>query len=257
MESSGCCKRCKKRTLVADDDTGNLVCTSCGVVQDFENFQAHVGGITGPTGTYVRLGTAGSGSVYNYKQTKVYEAQKLIQDLMFKLGLSGSRNDEAKAMVERITQGEYGSGRWFPIFVGACAYVVMRKDKKALSVVEVANLVECDSNELGRMINRVLDYLDLKLPEFDIVSSFERAIRSSPSFNGLSEEVIGIMLKQGVFLIQCSMKWYLTTGRRPVPIVAAILVFVAELNQVKVKIEEVAKELHVTLRTCKMRYKEL
>ncbi|KAL3519975.1 hypothetical protein ACH5RR_018124 [Cinchona calisaya] len=257
MESSGSCKNCRKITLTVDDDTGNLVCSSCGVVQDFENFQAHIGGVTGPTGTFVRVGTAGSGSLYNYKQTKVYEAQKLIEDLIFKLGLSASRYDEVKAMVERITEGEYGQGRWFPIFVGACAYVVMRKDKKTLPIVEVANVVGCDSNEFGRMVYRVVDFLDMKLPEFDIVGSFERAIRCCPSFSGVEEEIIGRMLKQGVFFVQCSMKWYLTTGRRPMPIVAAVLVFVAELNQIRVKIEEVAKELYVAVRTCKKRYKEL
>lgn len=257
MESSGSCKNCSKRTLVVDGDSGNLVCSSCGVVQDFENFQAHIGGISGPTGTFVRVGTAGSGSVYTYKQTKVYQAQKLIEDLIFRLGLAASRYDEVKAMVERITEGEYGQGRWFPVFVGACAYVVMRKDKKTLPIVEVANVVGCDSSELGRMVHRVVDFLDLKLPEFDIVSSFERAIGSCPSFSGVEEEIVGRMLKQGVFLLQCSMKWYLTTGRRPMPIVAAVLVFVAELNQVHVKIEDVAKELYVAVRTCKKRYKEL
>ncbi|CAI9102245.1 OLC1v1000486C1 [Oldenlandia corymbosa var. corymbosa] len=254
--SSEQCKGCRRRTIVEDFETGKFVCTSCGVVQDFVNFEAQLADINGPIGTQIRLGTAGSGTVYSYKETKIYLAQKSIEDLMLKLGLS-SRCDDVRTMVERVTDGEYGSGRWFPIFVGACAYIVMRKDKKPLSVVEVADLVGCDSNEMGRMINRVVDFLDLKLPEFDIISSFERAVKHSPSFVGLSEDLVGVMLKQGVFLIQCSMKWYLTTGRRPMPIVAAVLVFVAELNGVKVKIEEIASELHVAFRTLKKRYSEL
>uniref|UniRef100_A0A5B7BHV1 BRF2-like C-terminal domain-containing protein n=1 Tax=Davidia involucrata TaxID=16924 RepID=A0A5B7BHV1_DAVIN len=257
MESSRPCKSCGKRAIVSDDVTGNLVCSSCGIVQDFENFQAHFGGISGPTGTFVRVGTAGSGSLYNYKQTKIYGAQKIIDDLMFKLGFSASRSNEVTIMVETITEGEYGQGDWFPIFIGACAYVVMRKDKKSLPIVEVAALIGCDIHELGRMVARVVDFLELKLPEFDIVNSLERAIRTCPSLSGVSDDKLERMLKQGIFIVQCLVKWFLTTGRRPIPVVAAVLVFVAQLNQVEVRIENVAKELHVAVATSRLRYKEL
>ncbi|XP_044486297.1 plant-specific TFIIB-related protein PTF2-like [Mangifera indica] len=53
------------------------------------------------------------------------------------------------------------------------------------------------------------------------------------------------------------MKWFLTTGRRPMPLVAAVLVFVAELNWVGLKIEDVAKEVNCVLGTCRKRYSEL
>lgn len=86
-------------------------------------------------------------------------------------------------MVETITTGECGQGKWFPVFIGACAYVVMRMDKKILPIEEVVDLVGCDVYELGWMINRVVDFLDLKLPEFDIVNSLEHVIRNYPMFN--------------------------------------------------------------------------
>ncbi|KAI3456161.1 hypothetical protein Pfo_012824 [Paulownia fortunei] len=257
MENSRACQNCRKKTLVPDDVTGNMVCTSCGVVQDFDNFQAHIGGITGAAGTYVRVGTVGSGTVHNSKENKIFEAQKLIEDFMFKLGLSGSKSHEVKLLIEKITNAEYGQGKWFPVFVGACAYVVMRKDQKMLPIVEVADLVGCDAYELGRMISRVVDFIDLKLPEFDIVNSFERAIKRCPSFGEVQEDVVRRMLQQGVFLVQCLIKWFVTTGRKPMPVVAAVLVFVGEMNQVQVKIEDVAKELHVAVATCRRRYKEL
>ncbi|XP_031119449.1 plant-specific TFIIB-related protein PTF2-like [Ipomoea triloba] len=258
MEGSRVCKSCGTRgKVVTDHDTGNSVCTSCGVVQDFDNFQAHIGGINGPVGTYVRVGTVGNGSLYSYKETKIYEAQKVIEDLMYKLGFSATKSSEVKHMIEKITEGEYGQGRWFSVLIGACSYIAMRKDLKALPMEEVANLVGCDVFEMGRMIKRVVDFLDLRLPEFDIVNSFEQAIRSCPSFREVSEDMISRMLKQGVFLVQCLVNWFVTTGRRPMPVVAAVLVFVAELNQISIKMGDVASELHVALKTCKLRYKEL
>ncbi|XP_059275161.1 plant-specific TFIIB-related protein PTF2-like [Lycium ferocissimum] len=258
MENSPSCKNCDKTTIVPDDVTGNLVCTSCGVIQDFVNFDPQIGGISGIAGTYVKTGTSGTGTLYNYKQTKIYLAQKIIEDLMYQLGFSSSKSSEVKLMVEKITDSEYGQGRWFSVLVGACAYVVMRQDVKPLAIVQVANLVGCDIYELGRMVYRVVDFLDLKLPGFDIVDSFEHYIRNSPSFSEVSEDLIGRMLKQGVFLVQCLVKWYVTTGRRPLPVVVAVLVFVAQLNQIDdVTIEDVANELQVAAVTCKLRYKEL
>ncbi|KAK6150003.1 hypothetical protein DH2020_017528 [Rehmannia glutinosa] len=221
METSRSCQSCRNKALVPDNDTGNMVCTSCGVVQEFDNYQAHIGGITGPA------------------------------------GLSGSKSHEVRLLVEKITDAKYGQGNWFPVFVGACAYVVMRKDHKMLPIVEVSDLVGCDVYELGRMITRVVEFMDFKLPEFDIVNSFERAIKRCPSFGEVSEDVVKKMLQQGIFLVHCLIKWFVTTGRKPMPVVAAVLVFVGELNQVNVKMEDIAQELHVALATCRRRYKEL
>ncbi|KAM7525035.1 hypothetical protein LguiA_014937 [Lonicera macranthoides] len=257
MERSRPCSNCTKRTLVTDDESGNLICSSCGVVQDFDNFQANTGGINGPTGTYVRIGSAGTGNEFSYKEMKIYKAQTLLDDFMFRLGLSPSSSNEVKLMIETITDGEYGQGNWFPIFIGACAYVVMRKTNKSLPITEVANVIGCDIHEVGRMVTRVTNFLDLKLPEFDIVNLFERAIQTCPSFTCVENDKVERMLKQGIFLVQCLVKWFVTTGRTPLPVVVAVLVFVAQLNLVDVKIDDLARELHMSVSTCKLRYKEL
>lgn len=41
------------------------------------------------------------------------------------------------------------------------------------------------------------------------------------------------------------------------PVVVAVLVFVGAVNGVRVRMEDVAKEENVAIRTCKLRYKEL
>ncbi|KAJ8531537.1 hypothetical protein K7X08_026971 [Anisodus acutangulus] len=259
MENSRPCDKCNMKSIVTDTVTGKLYCNSCGIVQDnnFDIYDPQIGGITGPAGTYIRTGTSGIGTIYNYKETKIYEAKNVIDDLMYKLGFSASKCSEVLQMVQKITDNKYGKGNWFKVFVGACSYVVMRMDNKPLSNVRVANMVECDIYELGRMVYRVVEFLDLQLPEVDVVGSYEYYVRNSLSFSEVDEDMIRRMLKQGVFLVQCLVKWYVTTGRRPLPVVAAVLVFVAELNGIDVKIEDVANELQVAIVTCKLRYKEL
>ncbi|KAF8040177.1 hypothetical protein BT93_B2415 [Corymbia citriodora subsp. variegata] len=253
------CKSCGSRSLIRDDVSGILVCSECGVVAELDDFQAHIGGISGPQGTFVRVGTSGTGSVLNYRDKKIFEAHKLIDDFMLKLGLSASRSEDVRDMVRRVTEGEFGQGDWFSVLIGACAYVVMRRESQSLPIAEVAAVIGCDGHELGRMVMRVVDFLELRgeFPVYDIAVAFERAVRSFSGFSRLPRDTIDTMRKQGMFLIQCAVKWFLTTGRRPLPVVAAVLVLVAKLNQIELEISDVSTELHAAVVTSKRRYKEL
>ncbi|CAL9015635.1 unnamed protein product [Prunus brigantina] len=254
------CISCKGKTFIRDDITNNLACSTCGRLQEYDNLVDQYGGINGPTGTFVSVGTTGTGNVYSYKETKIYEARKLIDDVSLRLGFSPSESDDVKRMVATITEGEYGQGNWFNVFVGACSYVGMRRDNKSLPISEVASVIGSDAYELGRMIMRVVNFLDLKkpnFPEFDIVNLFERTLRNSHSFADVEGDKVQRMKKQGIFLMHCAMKWFLTTGRRPLPIVAAVLVLVAELNGISIRIEELAKEIHAVVHTSRLRYREL
>ncbi|KAI3745651.1 hypothetical protein L6452_08054 [Arctium lappa] len=160
-------------------------------------------------------------------------------------------------MIKIITEKEYGSGHWFNVLVGACIYVVMRKANKCLPLTSVCNCVGCDSYELGRMVYRVIDHLDLRLPKFDIVGLFDRVIKEWVGCrSNISKDKVGRMVKQGIFLLQCMIKWYVTTGWWPVPVVA-VIVFVCELNDVEVSLEDLAIQLNVAVGTCKLRYKEI
>ncbi|KAK4781568.1 hypothetical protein SAY86_015670 [Trapa natans] len=256
-----CCKSCGSESLTRDEVSGSLLCANCGSIIELETFEAHIGGINDPTGTYVLVGTSGTGSILPPKEKKIFEAHKLIEDLSFKLGLSRFTSDEVSDMIVRITEGEYGMGAWFSVLVGACACIVMRRDKKSLSVAQAAAVVGCDDRELGRMITRVVDFLELKkngeFPIYNIVTVFDQAVRDFSGFRRLSKDKIMMLNKQGMFLIQCAVKWFITTGRRPMPVVVALLVFLAELNEIDIKIEDVAGEFHATVSTSKRRYKEL
>nr|POE95481.1 plant-specific tfiib-related protein ptf2 [Quercus suber] len=137
----------------------------------------------------------------------------------------------------------------------------MRKDNKSLPIAEVASVVGCDIYELGRMFVRMVGFLGLKwseeFSEFDIVMAFERVVRNCGKFSGLGRDVVERMQKQGVFFIQCAVQWFLTTGRKPLPVVAIVLVLVAELNEVDLRIKDVAPEVHAVVSTCRSRYNEL
>ncbi|KAH9604716.1 hypothetical protein KSS87_004210 [Heliosperma pusillum] len=247
------CKSCKNKTLVTNDVTGDNVCSSCGIVQDFTNFH-HQFGDGG--GNYVIPGTTGLGHDYSYKERKLHHSNNLIEDIAKHRDLL-DRAWEVKDMVNKVTEGDYGLGNWFTVLVGACCYIVMRQKNKVLTIDEVCDVIGSDLYEMGRMVGRVVQFLGLELPEFDVVALLERTIRKLSGFKEVDKEKVDVMVKQGNFVVHCCIKWWLTTGRRPGPVAVAVLFFVAELNGFKMRIEEVAKEVNVGIATCKLRYKEL
>ncbi|KAK8711870.1 hypothetical protein V6N13_147130 [Hibiscus sabdariffa] len=249
--------RCGCRSTIRDELTESLVCSNCYTVLEFDNYVAHTGGISGPTGTNIHIGYAGTGSLYSYKDKKIFQANALIHEYTSSLKISNSES-EVTSMIDEITDGEFGDGDWFHVLIGACSYVVMRRDKKFLPAAEVAEVVRCDVYELGRMIARVVKFLKLTLPEVSIAGLFERELNNYTNFNDVDENKKERMMKQGIFLVNCAVKWFLTTGRRPLPVVAAVMAFVAELNGVEsLKIEDAAKNVRAVVSTTKSRYKEL
>ncbi|GJS24459.1 plant-specific TFIIB-related protein PTF2 [Tanacetum coccineum] len=160
-------------------------------------------------------------------------------------------------MIKLITDDEYGMGNWFNVLVVACVYVVMRNAGKSLPLGSVCDVAGCDSYELGRMVSRVVQHLEINLPEFDIVGLFRRVVNEMFNKFCIGKEKLARVMQQGVFLLQCMIKWYVLTGRRPVPAVVAVVVFVCQLNGVEMSFEDLASEMNVVVTTCKFRYKEL
>ncbi|GAV76797.1 hypothetical protein CFOL_v3_20270 [Cephalotus follicularis] len=271
------CIECTSRILSCDDVTGNLVCDRCGALQPYNNFQSQTIGISGPLGTYIRVGSSGTGSSLNYKEKKLFEANNLIQDFKDRLKLTEATASKIKTLIDQITDGEFGMGDWFTVLIGASCYVVMRNDHKSLSMAEIAAAIGIDVPELGRMVIRVDNYLKqnsellesnkmkkkkkeekLEFPQFDIVVFFKRIVDNLPCLVDLDEDIKDRIRRQGTFLVNCAVKWYLTTGRKPGPLVAAVIAFVAEVNGiVGCRIQVVAKEVHAAVSTCMSRYNEI
>ncbi|XP_058076882.1 plant-specific TFIIB-related protein PTF2-like [Magnolia sinica] len=250
--SSRFCKNCREPSIIVDPISNARVCTSCGCEQSFDNFQTQAPRFAdGPQGTFVHIGE------FNYKERKRFDARNQIDDISSSLSLSAQRTSEVTTMIEQITDGEYGMGRWFEVLIAACAHVITRKNNLPLSISEIASITGYDVHEIGRMVGRVTEFMDLKLPDFNVVMALDRAIRNCHCFSGIQEEKQDEMAKQGRFILQCCVKWFLTTGRQPLPMVAAVLAFVSEVNVAGPTIDDIAKDIHAGVATSRRRYKEL
>ncbi|ESQ53545.1 hypothetical protein EUTSA_v10027569mg [Eutrema salsugineum] len=248
------CKGCNGSNFQRDEVSGNSFCGGCGTLQGYDNYDEAP---RSDIGTYIKVGTTGKGFVLAYKEKKIFEANNLIEAITERLNL-GYKAEEIKSMINKITDGEFGQGEWFPILIGACCYAVVRKEGKCvLPMEEIAVAVGCDLHQLGSMAKRVVEHLELELREIDLVGLFTKTTSNSPRLSVVESEKRERITKQGAFLMNCSLKWFLSTGRRPMPLVVAVLAFVCQVNGVKVKIDDLAKDAKVSLTTCKTRYKEL
>ncbi|GKB85797.1 plant-specific TFIIB-related protein PTF2, partial [Tanacetum coccineum] len=111
-------------------------------------------------------------------------------------------------MIKLITDDEYGMGNWFNVLVVAYVYVVMHNVGKSLPLGSVCDVAGCDSYELGRMVSRVVQHLEINLLEFDIVRLFRRVVTEMFNKFCIGKEKLARVMQQGVFLLQCMIKWY-------------------------------------------------
>ncbi|KAG2291299.1 hypothetical protein Bca52824_037968 [Brassica carinata] len=159
--------------------------------------------------------TTGTGSVLAYKDKKIFDANSLI---------------------ENVTQS-------------ACCYVVVRREGKGvLSMGEISEEVGIDLHQLGSMVKRVVEYLGFELEEYDLVGLFVKTVNDSSRLRGVDVKKKERVMTQGVFLMNCSLKGFLSTGRRPMPLVVAVLAFVCgvnggEVKELSEKLVKVAREV--------------
>ncbi|CAL9071662.1 unnamed protein product [Musa hybrid cultivar] len=248
------CSGCGGSRVIVDPDSGDRVCGSCGRVLSTENYSHEAFTSEGQPTSFLHS----TGGDFGYRERKLHHARALITDLTARLGLSAARAAEAGALASDVTDGALGDGQWFPVLVAACSYLVARRHRLPLSLSEAAAAVGHDACDLGRMAVRVARHLGLPpLPEFDAAGVLDRVVRTCPCFSAVDPEKSKELIGQGRFLLHCATKWFLTTGRQPLPMVAAVLAFVAEVNGVGVSVEEIAKEIYAGVTTSKLRLKEL
>ncbi|WZZ46426.1 hypothetical protein YC2023_042685 [Brassica napus] len=169
--------------------------------------------------------TTGTGSVLAYKDKKIFDANSLIENVTQRFHLS-YKDEEIKRMINKITDGE-------------------REGKGVLSMGEISEEVGIDLHQLGSMVKRVVEYLGFELEEYDLVGLFVKTVNDSSRLRGVDVKKKERVMTQGVFLMNCSLKGFLSTGRRPMPLVVAVLAFVCGTwyKELSEKLVKVAREV--------------
>ncbi|KAF8653824.1 hypothetical protein HU200_061948 [Digitaria exilis] len=257
------CLSCGEGAVISDPDSGVLVCTSCGRIHDGGASEfVHQATFNDSGGLDLRVSTlVRNTSDSAYRDQKIAGATAVITSIATRLGLSPLRAEEALRMAKSATGGELASpnSAFLPALAAACALLVARSHRLPLSIAEAAEAAFCSAPALADLVSRVAAQLSLPpLPCFDYPAALDRAVRLSPSLTAAAGDKTEAILAQARFLLRCASKWSLTTGRFPLPLVAALVTFSAEVNGVtSLSVEIIAQDISAGTRTSLRRYKEL
>ncbi|KAH9532897.1 hypothetical protein CY35_18G023700 [Sphagnum magellanicum] len=273
------CSVCGEGRLTLDPVYGVIACDVCGrVVNEMETQLAskhQMGHVMERGGTFVAAEdtgaiAAGGVSVYgdgsaanlhrnfiNRQEMNKMEVMKTMRRITSVLRVPTEKVRDVKFMLESVLENEWGQGRWIEILVGACIYIAIRQSQLPLTLLEVAATVDCNVVELAQMYQRVLKALEIDLPDTDLVVFLDRAISTLSTVKKLGKDMTRQLSKQGGLLLECAREWFISTGRRPLPVVAAVLALVLDANQIDVNFDEVVRELYSNNETSKARLKEL
>uniref|UniRef100_A0ACD5ZVD8 Uncharacterized protein n=1 Tax=Avena sativa TaxID=4498 RepID=A0ACD5ZVD8_AVESA len=255
------CGSCGEGPVVPDLDSGVLVCTSCGIEHDagasefvHKNTYSEHGEIEGSS--FVRHITESP-----YLDNKLRAATEVIKLTTAQFSLSATLEGKVLEMAQSATDGDLASPgtAFLPALAAACVFLVARSHRLPISLAEAAEAAGCTTFALADLASRIASRLSLPpLPSFDFSAALERAVQYSDKLREAAGEKTGEILSQARFLLRCASKWLLTTGRHPLPLVAGVIAFAAELNGVtSVSVEEIAVEISAVPHTSRRRYKEL
>eukprot|EP00850_Spirogloea_muscicola_P006520 SM000031S11529 [mRNA] locus=s31:97513:100212:- [translate_table: standard] len=92
-------------------------------------------------------------------------------------------------------------------------------------------------------------------PEVDLKPFVESAISLLPM--AIAWDVRAVVARQAGLLLDCARAHCLLTGRRPLPVAAAALLYALQLNNMVIEPADVCSLLHTSLDTTRLRYREL
>ncbi|CAO2162610.1 unnamed protein product [Urochloa humidicola] len=257
------CESCGERAVIPDPDSGVLVCTSCGVIHDGGASEfVHQATFNDSGGLDLRVSSlVRNSSDSAYRDQKLEGATATITSIATRLGLSPMRAEEALRMAKSATGGELATpgSAFLPALAAACSLLVARSHRLPLSLAEAAEAAFCSAPALADLVSRVAAQLSLPpLPCLDYAAALDRAVHLSPTLTAAAGEKTEAILAQARFLLRCASKWSLTTGRYPLPLIAALVAFSAEVNGVtSLSLEDIAHDISAGIRTTGRRYKEL
>ncbi|XP_020249456.1 plant-specific TFIIB-related protein PTF2 [Asparagus officinalis] len=178
---------------------------------------------------------------FTYHQRKLLPPKTLIQDVTSRLGLSARSSTRSSPSSPSSPPPPSAPETVFP----------SSSPPPPTSSPDATLPLSSTSAAAAAASSRV------ELPDFDAAGALDRAVRTCPCFAQVQPDKKEELIAMGRFLIQCMTKWFLMTGRRPLPTVATVVALTTEVNGVGVEIEEIAKEIYAVTSTCRMRHREL
>ncbi|XP_061391459.1 transcription factor IIIB 90 kDa subunit [Musca vetustissima] len=262
MSSGVKCRNCGSTDIEEDNARGDRVCTNCGSVLEDSLIVSEiqfeeVGHGSSAIGQFVSAESSGGATNYGYgkfqvgsgtesREVTLKKAKREITHLCQQLQLTQHYIDTALNFFKMALMRHLTRGRKSTHIYAACVYITCRTEGTSHLLIDISDVQQICSYELGRTYLKLSNALCINIPSVDPCLYIMR-FANKLQFGAKAHEVSMTALR----IVQRMKKDSIHSGRRPTGLCGAALLIAArmhEFNRTIVDIVRIVKIHESTLR---------
>jgi transcription initiation factor TFIIB len=288
MQTTISCLKCELEHLIVDVESGELVCSKCGIVAEDKMQESNVQfrakgneirgtepsslasydmdlstmiGVTVKDGKGNRIQPSIQSALFRLrtwdhriqlhknKDRNLKRAFQLLHILKDKLNLSDVTIEKAAYIYRKALAKGMIRGRSGEVVVVASIYIALRESQSPISLREISKASNIRLNKIARIVRLVSMELDILIPLADL----KRSVSKVGNTVGLSEKT----KREAVDLISHIKEIEYSDGKKPMTIAATVLYLACIKTGEHVSQKEIAKAAGVTDVSIRNRVKDL
>ncbi|WUR03490.1 transcription factor IIIB 70 kDa subunit (BRF1) [Vairimorpha necatrix] len=246
------CSNCNSSNTATDSVQGVVYCTNCGMVQE-ENIIVNTINFT-DNGTKSTL----NGKIINIDSKHVgtqyvdasFYIKNTISSICSNMGLGNNFLECSYRYYRLLLPYNLSKGKSILYTLSACIYIVCREEKTPHLLIDFSNALNIDVFKIGKSFNKIVEVLNLNIPNVDPTLYIQRYIiklnLKNPKITSLALRIISRMNRD-----------WITTGRRPNNICGVAILIASRVYNEERSIIEIAKVVHVSETILRKRLMEI
>ncbi|XP_054726188.1 transcription factor IIIB 90 kDa subunit [Anastrepha obliqua] len=242
MSSGLKCRNCGSTDIEEDNARGDAVCTNCGSVLEDSLIVSEiqfeeVGRGAAAIGQFVSAESTGGATNYGYgkfqvgsgtesREVTIKKAKREITHLCQQLQLTQHYIDTALNFFKMALARHLTRGRKSTHIYAACVYITCRTEGTSHLLIDISDVQQICSYELGRTYLKLSNALCINIPSVDPCLYIMR-FANKLQFGAKTHEVSMTALR----IVQRMKKDSLHSGRRPTGLCGAALLIAARMHE--------------------------
>ncbi|XP_055908053.1 transcription factor IIIB 90 kDa subunit [Eupeodes corollae] len=262
------CKNCGSTDIEVDNARGDAVCTNCGsvlednlIVSEVQFEEAGHGG-SAMVGQFVAADSTGGATNYGYgkfqvgsgnesREVTIKKAKRDITHLCHQLQLNQHYIDTSLNFFRMALMRHLTRGRKSTHIYAACVYITCRIEGTSHLLVDISDVQQICSYELGRTYLKLSNALCINIPSVDPCIYIMR-FANRLQFGNKTHEVSNTALR----IVQRMKKDSIHSGRRPTGLCGAALLIAARMHEYNRTIHDIVRIVKIHESTVRKRLTE-
>ncbi|KAI8130650.1 hypothetical protein FF38_05020 [Lucilia cuprina] len=267
MSSGIKCRNCGSTDIEEDNARGDRVCTNCGSVLEDSLIVSEiqfeeVGHGAAAIGQFVSAESSGGATNYGYgkfqvgsgtesREVTLKKAKKEITHLCQQLQLTQHYIDTALNFFKMALMRHLTRGRKSTHIYAACVYITCRTEGTSHLLIDISDVQQICSYELGRTYLKLSNALCINIPSVDPCLYIMR-FANKLQFGAKTHEVSMTALR----IVQRMKKDSIHSGRRPTGLCGAALLIAARMHEFSRTIVDIVRIVKIHESTLRKRLTE-